>query len=240
MLAPRGRFRLSYPADVTWKANARHGQAEHRRHLSSTHFAPISWVRARSSAVSPHPALDALAADSVRFNRCFTEPGPTLQVRNGCFTGMRGFPYTHGYYGWHKVPDEHPTIAEILLEQGYATGLIGDTPHLFKPNMNHSRGFMSWEHIRGAGGDGWRTGSWDLIRDLFKDYFGAYEPALPEASDSSLHGESGFLQHLHNARDPARRGGLAGCAGLCIGATLGARQRAQRAVLSVDRLLRAA
>ena len=24
------------------------------------------------------PALDALAAESVRFNRCFTEPGPTL------------------------------------------------------------------------------------------------------------------------------------------------------------------
>ena len=33
MLASRGRFRLSYPADVTWKANARHGQAEHRRYL---------------------------------------------------------------------------------------------------------------------------------------------------------------------------------------------------------------
>ena len=147
------------------------------------------------------PALDALAAESVRFNRCFTEPGPTLQVRNGCFTGMRGFPYQHGYYGWHKIPDELPTIAEILLAQGYATGLIGDTPHLFKPNMNYSRGFMSWEHIRGAGGDGWRSGSWDQIRELFRDYFGAYEPAVPEASDSSLHGESGFLQHLHNARD---------------------------------------
>ena len=33
------------------------------------------------------PALDALAAESVRFNRCFTEPGPTLQVRNGCSNG---------------------------------------------------------------------------------------------------------------------------------------------------------
>ena len=147
------------------------------------------------------PALDALAADSVRFNRCFTEPGQTIQVRNGCFTGRRGFPYAHGYYGWHEIPDEYPTIAEILLEHGYATGLIADTPHLFKPNMNQHRGFMTWEHIRGAGGDGWKTGSWDLIRELFKDYFGAYEPAVPEASATSLEGESAFLQHLHNVRD---------------------------------------
>ena len=145
------------------------------------------------------PALDALAAESVRFNRCFTEPGQTIQVRNGCFTGMRGFPYAHGYYGWHEIPDEHPTIAELLLEQGYATGLIADTPHLFKPNMNQHRGFMTWEHIRGAGGDGWRTGSWNLISELFKDYFGAYEPAVPDASQ--LEGEIYFLQHLHNVRD---------------------------------------
>ena len=55
------------------------------------------------------PSLDALAAESARFNRCFTEPGQTIQVRNGCFTGMRGFPYIHGYYGWHEIPDEYPT-----------------------------------------------------------------------------------------------------------------------------------
>ena len=145
------------------------------------------------------PALDALAAESVRFNRCFTEPGQTIQVRNGCFTGMRGFPYHHGYYGWHEIPDEHPTIAEILVKHGYATGLVADTPHLFKPNMNQHRGFMSWDHIRGATGDGWRTGSWDHIRDLFRDYFGTSEPTT--ASAQSMEGESDFLQYLHNARD---------------------------------------
>ena len=145
------------------------------------------------------PSLDALAAESARFNRCFTEPGQTVQVRNGCFTGMRGFPYIHGYYGWHEIPDEYPTIAEILLDHGYATGLIADTPHLFKPNMNHLRGFMTWDHIRGAGGDGWRTGSWDLIKELYKNYFGAYESAEPDASH--LGGRGHFLQHLHNVRD---------------------------------------
>ncbi len=168
------------------------------------------------------PALDALAAESVRFNRCFTEPGQTIQVRNGCFTGRRGFPYAHGYYGWHEIPDEYPTIAEILLEQGYATGLIADTPHLFKPNMNQHRGFMTWEHIRGAGGDGWRTGSWDLIREPFKDYFGAYEPAVPEASAKSLsaraHSSSTCTMSATAARRPTGkaprflRRRVAGCA----------------------------
>ena len=152
------------------------------------------------------PALDALAVESVRFNRCFTEPGQTIQVRNGCFSGMRGFPYNHGYYGWHEIPDEHPTIAEILLKQGYATGLVADTPHLFKPNMNQHRGFMSWDHIRGTTGDGWRTGSWDHIRELFRDYFGAYEPTVPTASAQSLAGESDFLQYLHNVRDRREEG----------------------------------
>ena len=100
-----------------------------------TFRADIVGPNKRLSSIAT-PALDALTAESARFNRCFTEPGQTIQVRNGCFTGMRGFPYAHGYYGWHEIPDEHPTIAELLLEQGYVTGLIADTPHLFKPNMN--------------------------------------------------------------------------------------------------------
>ena len=38
------------------------------------------------------PNLDQLAAEAIRFTRCFGEAQPTLQVRNGCFTGMRFSP----------------------------------------------------------------------------------------------------------------------------------------------------
>ena len=147
------------------------------------------------------PNLDQLAAESVRFTRCFGEAQATLQVRNGCFTGMRFFPSILGYYGWHEIPDEYPTVAETLVRNGYSTGLIGDTPHMFKPNMNFSRGFLTFEHIRGQTSDSWKAGSWDLVKELFKDYFGEYVPKVPQHSGSTLYSEGQVLQYLHNVRD---------------------------------------
>ena len=147
------------------------------------------------------PNLDQLAAESVRFTRCFGEAQATLQVRNGCFTGMRFFPSILGYYGWHEIPDEYPTVAETLVRNGYSTGLIGDTPHMFKPNMNFSRGFLTFEHIRGQTSDSWKAGSWDLVKELFKDYFGEYVPKVPQHSGSTLYSEGQVLQYLHNIRD---------------------------------------
>ena len=147
------------------------------------------------------PNLDQLTAESVRFTRCFGEAQATLQVRNGCFTGMRFFPSILGYYGWHEIPDEYPTVAETLVRNGYSTGLIGDTPHMFKPNMNFSRGFLTFEHIRGQTSDSWKAGSWDLVKELFKDYFGEYVPKVPQHSGSTLYSEGQVLQYLHNVRD---------------------------------------
>ena len=66
------------------------------------------------------PALDRLAAESIRFNRCFTEPGSTVPVRNGCFTGMRGFPFRHRYYGWHEIFD--PSVKFIRRYNGARCG----------------------------------------------------------------------------------------------------------------------
>lgn len=147
------------------------------------------------------PALDQLAAGSVRFNQCFGETLATLQVRNTNFTGMRMFPFKHGYYGWHEIPREYPALAEHLVEAGYATGLIGDTPHMFKPNMNYSRGFLTFEHIRGQTSDSWKTGPWDLVADLFRDYFGDYVPRAPKDPNAALYQEGQVLQYLHNVRD---------------------------------------
>ncbi len=147
------------------------------------------------------PSLDQLASESVRFTRCFGEAEATIQVRNGCFTGMRGMPFKFGYYGWHEIPDEYPTVAEILVQNGYCTGLIGDTPHLFKPNMNYTRGFLSFEQIRGQTSDSWKTGAWDLVQNIFKDYFGDYVPRAPQDPNAALYSEGQVLQYLHNIRD---------------------------------------
>ena len=55
------------------------------------------------------PVLNPLAAESDRFSH-FTEPEPTVQVRNGCFTGVRGFPFPHGFCGWQEIPRDQRTV----------------------------------------------------------------------------------------------------------------------------------
>ena len=104
---------------------------------------------------------------------------PTLQIRRGLFTGMRSFPWRfnfdrrghwHHAPGWHKIPPEQDTIAEVLLERGYLTALIADTYHMFKPTMNFSRGFAHLDFVRGQESDNWRSGDPRLIEDQLRQH----------------------------------------------------------------------
>lgn len=125
------------------------------------------------------PNLDALASESVRFTRAFGEGQPTLQVRRANFTGMRSFPWKYNFDrrghwhhapGWHKIPPEQETLAEVLLERGYLTALIADTYHMFKPTMNFSRGFAHFDFIRGQESDNWRSGDPRLIEAQLREH----------------------------------------------------------------------
>ncbi len=125
------------------------------------------------------PNLDAFASESIRFTRAFGEGQPTLQVRRGNFTGMRSFPWKYNFDrrghwhhapGWHKIPPEQDTIAEVLLERGYLTALIADTYHMFKPTMNFSRGFAHFDFIRGQESDNWQSGDPRLIEDQLRKH----------------------------------------------------------------------
>jgi len=118
------------------------------------------------------PNLDAFHGSSIRFNRAFGEGQPTLQVRRALFTGMRSFPWRYNYDrrghwhhapGWHKIPPEQDTIAEVLLERGYLTALIADTYHMFKPTMNFARGFAHLDFVRGQESDNWKSGDPGLV-----------------------------------------------------------------------------
>ncbi len=113
------------------------------------------------------PNMDRMARESVIFSQCYAEGLPTLPVRRAFFTGMRSFPWRwdinpSGLWptlrGWHGIPPDQPTLAEILLERGYTSGLIGDTLHMFKTGGNFTRGFTGYEWIRGQESDSWRTG----------------------------------------------------------------------------------
>ena len=125
------------------------------------------------------PNLDAFADESIRFTQAFGEGQPTLQIRRGLFTGMRSFPWRfnfdrrghwHHAPGWHKIPPEQDTIAEVLLERGYLTALIADTYHMFKPTMNFSRGFAHLDFVRGQESDNWRSGDPRLIEDQLRQH----------------------------------------------------------------------
>ena len=41
--------------------------------------------------------------------------------------------------------------------------MIADTYHMFKPSMNFTRGFLSWELIRGQETDNWRDRTADSV-----------------------------------------------------------------------------
>lgn len=123
------------------------------------------------------PALDQLATESANFDRAFGEGQPTLQARRSLMTGMRCFPWRfnvdrrghwHHAAGWHKLPPEHDTLAEILVQRGWYTGLVTDTHHMFKPTMNFTRGFCSWEFIRGQVDDHWRGGTREMVEPLMQ------------------------------------------------------------------------
>jgi len=154
--------------------------------------------KALSRVKTPH--IDQLASESMMFDRCYAEGLPTIQVRRCFFTGHRSFPWRQvvpdeglqpAGPGWHPISHEEDTLAEMLHDGGYLTGLVSDTYHMFKPTMNFTRGFLSWEFIRGQENDPWRSGPMERI-DL--------RPHVPEGEASpAVHPT--VAQYLLNALD---------------------------------------
>ncbi|GAG41503.1 unnamed protein product, partial [marine sediment metagenome] len=63
-----------------------------------------------------------------------------------------------GAPGWGPIPEDQPTLAEMLRDAGYRTGLIADVYHMFKPSKNYWRGFDQWTFLRGQEKDPQRSG----------------------------------------------------------------------------------
>jgi arylsulfatase A-like enzyme len=114
------------------------------------------------------PHFDAFARESLVMTRAFPESLPTLPARRAIYTGQRVYPFHNGDFrlkgdfvgapGWGPIPEEQPTLAEMLREAGYRTGLIADVYHMFKPSKNFWRGFDQWTFLRGQEIDPARSG----------------------------------------------------------------------------------
>jgi arylsulfatase A-like enzyme len=119
------------------------------------------------------PNLDRLATEGIVFDNFYAEALPTLCARSVFYTGRHLWPHWQvkehggdhlGYQpGWHQIPEEHVTISETLQAAGYATALISDLYHQFKPTGNWHRGFDAWRWIRGQEQDRYITGPRDAI-----------------------------------------------------------------------------
>ena len=146
------------------------------------------------------PNLDALMRESVVFDRAYGEAQATIQMRNAFFTGQRTFPYRHTpggrgvdnpCLGWHRIPDEYLTLADLLFDAGYVTGLVSDVFHMFKPNMNFTRGFLHWDFVRGQEADPLHCGPLDAV-DLRRH--------VPDGEADDLR-HAGLRRYLLNVRD---------------------------------------
>jgi arylsulfatase A-like enzyme len=114
------------------------------------------------------PNFDTFAEQSLTFTRTYPESLPTLPARRAIYTGRRVYPFHNadfrlkgdfvGAPGWGPIPEEEPTLAEMLSEAGYRTGLIADVYHMFKPSKNFWRGFDQWTFLRGQETDPARSG----------------------------------------------------------------------------------
>ena len=70
------------------------------------------------------PNIDALAADSVRFERAYTPVPVTLPAHTVIFTGT--YPTLSGMHDFsgNRLNTNQPTLATVLKQQGYATGAV--------------------------------------------------------------------------------------------------------------------
>jgi arylsulfatase A-like enzyme len=114
------------------------------------------------------PNMDALAADSLRFNRAYPESIPSIPARRSMHTGLRTWPFRDwdspyeddvNLYGWQPIPEGQTTLAETLRDAGMETAFVTDTLHQFRPFYNFHKGFNAFHFVRGQERDLFRPAS---------------------------------------------------------------------------------
>jgi arylsulfatase A-like enzyme len=91
------------------------------------------------------PALDALAAKSVRFNRHYIASFPTMPARADFMTGR----WTMSFMQWEPLPKSEVTLAELIASSDINTAAIVDTPFFLRDGMGYDRGFLTFNEIPG-------------------------------------------------------------------------------------------
>ena len=86
------------------------------------------------------PSLDALAARSIRFDNHYAASFPTMPARADFHTGR----WTMSFMGWGPLPEGQVTLAQTLVQKGFTTAAVVDTPFYVRAGMNYDRGFQAF------------------------------------------------------------------------------------------------
>ena len=123
------------------------------------------------------PRLDALAAESVRFSRAFSQANWTRPSIPSYLTGL--YPTEHGLTelgqgaaaGRSEVllSPEAVTLAERLSAAGYATAMIGEQ-HQLSPRFNVGQGFEHYNH-KGSRAESIHFGFLDWLDSAPRPFF---------------------------------------------------------------------
>jgi len=98
------------------------------------------------------PALDALAARSVRFDRHYAAGFPTMPARADFFLGR----WSMSFMQWGPLPPSAVPLAQMLSKAGFHTAAVADTPFFIRHDMNYDRGFQNFVFISGQEGSNTR------------------------------------------------------------------------------------
>jgi arylsulfatase A-like enzyme len=117
-----------------------------RDHLSVYGTPPWGW--------KVHtPNIDRFAAESLIFDRFYQGSFPTGPTVQDMLTGQ----YWFHTLGWSPLPDDVPTLQQVLGDAGYVSMCITDCHPYFYPGANYHRDFTGFEWIRGQQADKYRT-----------------------------------------------------------------------------------
>ncbi len=93
------------------------------------------------------PALDALAAESLRFPRAWSPEPFTLTAHMTLLTGLT--PSVHGLEPDRGLPDGVTTLAASFREAGWVTAAVVDTVVWLEPRYGFARGFDVYRRVEG-------------------------------------------------------------------------------------------
>jgi arylsulfatase A-like enzyme len=129
------------------------------------------------------PNLDALAAESVRFEWALSQAPYTAPSQASILSGL--YPSTHGMVDeTTRLPDGITTLAEALSEHGYITSAFVDGGYMSE-TFGISQGFDEWDDSRGGGVAEIGPKALEWLRENAEESFlllvHTYDPHIPLA-----------------------------------------------------------